>query len=666
MNLSLQQSKRLTKIFAQAQSAEQAKQLHKAEGLYLEMLKVAPGLPLARAHLAFIYSATNRKNEAIMQFNKILVQAPKHALTHFNLANVYYELAESNHAIRHFELAINNDPNLVDAYIHCGMAYRLASSLDKAEHYLHKALNIDKKNAKAFHVLGSIYQEQKDMPRALECFQSAAALMPQLAQYRISFAEALEAVGFDHEAGLEFHKACETSPDYADGFIGYGEYLFKHNRYDEALECFQRAHALTPRNLGILDCLGKTYLGMNNDTLALTKYKEALNKEPTRIASLAGMGQVFIETGNVNAGLAIADKLIEIDPSHPIGFTLKSKIRKSSVSDGLSEHLLKLYQQSSLSVESKIEVSFSLGKIYNDQENYTAAFKYYSEGNALKNASINYSKEADEAIFSTLIQFFNEDFFTQHQHLGTECTKPILIIGMPRSGTTLTEQIISSHPQVIGAGEVTFWDRASTALALKLNTDTLYPQCVAELNAQQAHDIANIYETTLRKITGPNTTPTHITDKMPHNFLHVGLIALLFPNVKIIHTKRNAIDTCLSIFFQHFNDAHPYAFNLENLGFHYQQYQRIMCHWHRVLPGRILDINYEDTIDAPEHWSRKLINHLGLEWDDACLAPHKLERSVKTASHWQVRQPIYKTSIQRWKKYEEFLGPLKAALEQIN
>jgi hypothetical protein len=172
-----------------------------------------------------------------------------------------------------------------------------------------------------------------------------------------------------------------------------------------------------------------------------------------------------------------------------------------------------------------------------------------------------------------------------------------------------------------------------------------------------------MYESTLRKIAGSDTNPKHITDKVPHNFLRLGLIALLFPNVKIIHTKRDPIDTCLSIFFQNFGAVHDYASDLSNLGFHYKQYQRIMRHWHEVLPGRILDVNYEDTIADPEFWSRTLIDHIGLEWDDACLAPHKLERTVKTASHWQVRQPIYKTSVQRWKNYEEFLQPLIEALK---
>lgn len=277
----------------------------------------------------------------------------------------------------------------------------------------------------------------------------------------------------------------------------------------------------------------------------------------------------------------------------------------------------------------------------------------------------NYSPELDEARFSKLIEIFNADFFKTHQHIGIQSKLPVIIVGMPRSGTILTEQIISSHPDVIGAGEVVFWSRAPNAMPLRLGTETPYPECVLKMSTESAIDIADIYESTLQKIkiVGQNTKPRHITDKFPHNILNIGLIASLFPNIKIIHTKRDSIDTCLSIFFQNFNNAHQYAFDSSNLGFHYRQYERIMRHWHEILPGRIMDINYEDTIVDPEFWSRKLISHIGLEWDDACLSPHKLERSVKTASHWQVRQPIYKTSVQRWKNYEQFLEPLISALK---
>ncbi len=279
-----------------------------------------------------------------------------------------------------------------------------------------------------------------------------------------------------------------------------------------------------------------------------------------------------------------------------------------------------------------------------------------------RNKNINFDKVAAETYFTKTIDTFNKNFIEMFRHNRVKSQEPIIIIGMPRSATTLTEQIIASHPKVLAAGEVDYWVNLAKALPIKFNLPQRYPECVMALEPQQVERIAESYLSTLHKITGQHANPLYITDKMPHNFLHLGLIATVFPNAKIIHTKRDPIDTCLSIYFQNFSDSHAYAFDLNNLGFYYKQYELLMEHWHTLFPGRILDLNYSDTIADPEYWTRKLISHLGLEWDDACLAPHKLERSVRTASHWQIRQPIYKSSVARWKNYEAYIQPLISVL----
>ena len=657
-----QQLKTINENFQQGQRALQAGAFSRAEKYFLDILKIGPTIIEAQNALAFVYVASKQHEKATAQLKTLLKSNPNHAQTHHNLANSLYEQKLYDDAINHYQTALKINPDLVDSHIHCGIAYRMLKNYDAAIACLHQSLNLDKANAKAFHVLGMIYVDIDDYPRALECLENATGLAPKHAEFRVSFANVLEKATLDYEAGIQFHQACETDPNYLDGFVLYGEFLLNHHRYNEALECVKRAEQLLPQDLDIFDQLGLTYLGLGDTDAALAKFNAALLKEPKRLSSLFGIGQVYQETGKLDAAIDIANHIIAIDENQPSGYLLKSRIKKSKQDDGLAENLLRFSERTDLGDTSKIDADFALGKIFDDQNNYAQAFKYYSLGNALKNKNLNYSAEADEERFSKLIEVFNADLFRERQNLGVENNLPIIIVGMPRSGTTLTEQIISSHPKVIGAGEVVFWGRAPTAMPLRLSTTTDYPECIREMTPEQAKDIATMYETTLSQIAGKNTKPQHITDKMPHNFLSLGLIALLFPNVKIIHTKRDPIDTCLSIFFQNFNNSHPYAFNLSNLGFHYKQYERIMHHWHEILPGRIMDINYEDTTANPEFWSRKLISHIELDWDDACLTPHKLERSVKTASHWQVRQPIYKTSVQRWKNYEQFLEPLKHAL----
>lgn len=662
--LTQQQLRNISAGFQQAQRAIQLGLFNQAEKYLSDILKIGPDIMEAQATLAFVYAASKQHAKAANQLKSILKANPNHAQTHHNLANSLYEQQLYAEAIKHYQEALNINPKLVDSHIHCGITYRMLKNYEAAIACLHRALDIDKANARAFHVLGMLYVDIEDYSRALHCLECATGLAPEQAEFRVSFARILEKANLDLEAGIEYHNACEINPNYLDGFILYGDFLSQHHRYDEALECILRARQLAPKNLDVIDQLGKVYLGMNDTDAALDKFHAALQIEPGRLSSLLGIGRVYQELGNSDKAIEICDKITETNKNLPHGYLLKARAKKSKPNDGLAEHLLKFSTQDNLDNEAQILTNFTLGKIYDDQNNFAEAFKYYAIGNTLKNKNLNYSPEADETKFSKLIEIFHTGTFKELQHLGVESKLPVIIVGMPRSGTTLTEQIISSHPEVIGAGEVIFWGRAPTAMPLRLGTETPFPECIREMDSKQAKDIAAMYESTLHKIAGSTTNPRHITDKMPHNFLYVGLIAMLFPNVKIIHTKRDPIDTCLSIFFQNFTDAHPYAFDLSNLGFHYKQYKRIMQHWHKVLPGRIMDINYEDTIADPEYWSRELISHIGLEWNDACLAPHKLERAVKTASHWQVRQPIYKTSVQRWKNYEQFLGPLIDALKE--
>lgn len=664
MKLLSQQQNLISTTFQKGQKAIHLGLFNQAEQHFLAVLKINPNIVEARTALAYIYTVTKQHAKASSELKLVLKVNPKHAQTQFNLANSLYEQHLYDAALQHYKTAFTLDPNFVDAHINCGIAHRMLKDYDAAIASLHQALNLDRKNARAFHVLGMVHVDIEDYDRALHYLESACGLAPQNADFRVSFASVLEKAFLDVEAGFEYHKACEIDANYLDAFSLYGSYLLKNHRHDEALECVKHAEQLAPTNLDVTEQLGLIYLGMSDTDAALEKFNGALLIEPKRLSALQGKARAYQELGDADKGFDVCDTIIAIDNNLPSGYLLKARMKKSKLDDGLTQNLLRILEQNGLNEEILQATHFALGKIYDDQNNYSEASKHYALANNIKNKSLNFSAKADEERVSKLKEVFNIDLFKNLQALGVDSKMPVIIVGMPRSGTTLTEQIISSHPDVIGAGEVVFWSRTPTAMPLRLATDTPYPDCVNELNTEQAKDIAAMYEATLYKIAGTDALPTYITDKMPHNFLYIGLIALLFPHVKIIHTMRNPIDTCLSIYFQNFNQGHPYASNLTNLGFHYKQYQRIMRHWHEVLPGRILDINYEDTISDPEFWSRKLIAHIGLEWDDACLAPHKLERSVKTASHWQVRQPIYKTSVQRWKNYEEFLGPLIEALKE--
>jgi tetratricopeptide (TPR) repeat protein len=655
------QTKTIEHAFIQGQQAIQMRLWDVAQNHFKSILAISPMHVPALAYLAFVFSSTQQHENAIKTLKTLLMTGQNLAQSHFNLGGEYFKLEQYEQAITHYQTCIKLNPNVIDAYIDCAICQRKLKQYELAERSLHQTLNKDKSNARALQNLGLTYADKEDFNRALNCLEDAVGLAPNEVEFRMSFANVLTKAGLFEEAEKQWFAACNINPNHSDCFVGFGEFLLDLNAFDEAQECFVRALNLSPKSLRVLDDMGENYRHMGNLEKSLACYDQSLTLEPGRLKSLSGKANVLLEHGKLAEVALLADTMVNRYPYEDAGYIIKARSKKSTVGDGIAESLLNFTKLENK--DSQAFIHFMLGKVFDDRNDYSNAFKHYAQGNAMRDSLLDYTQAEDLQRFDNIIEFYNETFFAKTRDIGCNSDFPVFIVGMPRSSTTLTEQIISSHPNVMAAGEVGFWNKAKDSMSRTLNVTTEYPQCVLDMEQVDSIKIASLYEGILKKITGKSTGILHITDKMPHNFLHIGLITTIFPNAKIIHTKRDPIDTCLSIFFQNFSDWHSYGFNLSNLGFHYRQYERLMAHWHKLLPGRILDINYEDTTANPELWSRRLIDYVGLEWSDACLAPHKLERSVKTASIWQVRQPIYKSSIERWRNYEEFLGPLIDALK---
>jgi tetratricopeptide (TPR) repeat protein len=299
--------------------------------------------------------------------------------------------------------------------------------------------------------------------------------------------------------------------------------------------------------------------------------------------------------------------------------------------------------------KNKAPLNIALGKIYEDLELYDEAFVYYEEANRLNLIDNYYINKSIDHI-DEIIHQFNSEFIKKLSGYASDTDIPVFILGIPRSGTTLTEQIISSHPSVRPAGELSFWQMPKIEVIKATSKDAW-------------QDIAEKYINFLKKVAHADSDTLRITDKMPHNFLNLGMIASIFPKAKLIHCKRYPIDNCWSIFSLPFNEYHGYAQNLEYLGKYYLAYLKLMSHWESLFPGRIMHIDYEKTVQDPEYWSRQLIEHIGLPWDKACLSPQQNKRNVNTLSQWQVRQPIYKTSVRRSDHFVKNLQPLRAIFE---
>jgi len=305
---------------------------------------------------------------------------------------------------------------------------------------------------------------------------------------------------------------------------------------------------------------------------------------------------------------------------------------------------------------------YALGKVNKDVGDYDEAFYAYKKGSDIKNKKINYNKKNNREKTDVIINTFTKTLIDELSTGGDQTELPVFIIGSPRSGTTLIEQIISSHRFVYGAGELTYIKDQLKHISVALGSGTGIPDGVTQLKQKDVFYYSKEYIEKIKNLCDQKNI-IKITDKMPSNYLFIGYILSILPNAKIIHCKRNPLDTCLSIYFQLFHSRHEYSFDLENLGNWYKDYLRLMKHWNELFGEKIMTVDYSDTVNNFEETVREILNYCGLEWDEQCIKFYETSREVKTASQWQVRQPIYKSSSDRWKKYDKHIGVLKELLD---
>ena len=304
----------------------------------------------------------------------------------------------------------------------------------------------------------------------------------------------------------------------------------------------------------------------------------------------------------------------------------------------------------------QMQVNFALGKAYADLGDHARSFRHWLQGNALKRRTLDYNEAATVDFFDRIRAVFTPELIAKATGQGDASRLPIFILGMPRSGTTLVEQILASHRQVFGAGEIKDLDTVVRSVRVDGVQEAPYPDFVTAFGSQQLRQFGAEY---VKRLRAYSATAERITNKMPSSFFYVGLIHLALPNARILHTRRNPIDTCVSCFSKLFTGAQNYSYELGELGRYYRKYDELMAHWRRVLPSdAMLDVPYEELVGDFEPWARRVIDFCGLPWDDACLAFHETKRPVRTASASQVRMPIFKSSVGRWVAYKDLLEPL--------
>jgi tetratricopeptide (TPR) repeat protein len=484
---------------------------------------------------------------------------------------------------------------------------------------------------------------------------------PDLAAAHSNLGAALRDQGHLQDAIASCREAIRLNPNIAEAHSTLGVALRELDKLDEAIAAQREAVRINPR-FAVAHCnLGGTLSEQSKLEEAVTAYRQAISLQPDYDIAYANLGQALTHLGKISEARTAFEHAIRLAP-HKIMYRrhLGDLIRFTSADPHL-KYLEKLTQNgAALAVENQIECHFALGKAYEDIGRYDLAFRHLLDGNALKRRQVSYAEAATLGFFDRVRAAFTSRLVEKFNRVGNPSTAPIFVIGMPRSGTTLIEQILASHPLVFGAGELKDFERAVKGILAAAGSAMEYPEAVAGMKGR---DFGALGATYVAQIGLLAPSAARIVNKMPHNYLFAGLIHLALPNASIIHAVRDPIDTCVACFSKLFADKMSYAYDLAELGRYYRGYQAVMSHWQRVLPpGRILEVKYEDVVADLEGQARRLVAHCGLEWAPRCVDFHQTSRPVRTASAVQVRQPIYNESVARWRRYGSSLRPLLAEL----
>src|SRR5580704_5700897 len=516
---------------------------------------------------------------------------------------------------------------------------------------LRDAALLQPSNAIIQHDLGLACLEVGRVPDAIAALQRAVAIDPRYTDAHFRLGIALEKLGDIGGALAAYDRATKLLPSLTEAWFRGGALVYTLGHVGEAIGCFRRAAATgATTNFGRLGKARALVIEDRNQE-AEQVLREMLVADPTNAMAYDLLGSALSELGRFEEARACFERTVAIAPLLAGSYYDLVRCRPVTNGDkGLLQTMQAALATPGLELGQRQRVHLAIGKAAEDLGDYALAMQHFDAADAVRRGAASFDSAAFSNLIDRLIAHCTSEFIARASELGSRDATPVLIIGMPRSGTTLVEQIVSMHPEVRAGGELNFWNqRGAEWQRAGVDEDGFLAKAAAD------------YLGMLRAIA---PTATHVTDKMPFNFLWAGLIHVGFPRSIIIHCRRAAIDTALSIHQTHFHPSMPFPNGGAQLVAYFRDYQRLIDHWRSVLPAdRFIDVDYEDLTRAPEPVIRRIIAVCGLAWHDACLRPESNPRAVKTPSKWQTRQPIYRTSVERWRRYEPWLGPLRALVD---
>jgi len=506
-----------------------------------------------------------------------------------------------------------------------------------------------------FNILGACYKALGQLENASKMFKNAFTLQPNYSEAYFNHGVVLKDMGELILASESYKNAIVLMPNYPDAHNNLGNIFRALGRLEEAIESYEWAIAYKPEFAEAHNNLGIVQSDMGQLGLSLKSYDKAISINPDYIDALFNLAITNKQLGNKTLSKKILEKVLKLNPDYVPAHRNLSEVKHYKKNDLQIIKMEQLISKKNLPQIDLIGLSLALSKVYEDLGDYEQQFKFLKKGNDQRKKELNYSFDLSLKLHLSIKELFKSPLpsIKKSSHSSLKF-RPIFIVGMPRSGTSLVEQIVSSHSKVHGAGELEYFSAI------------LSPIFTKEIDVITEKDILSIRDQYLSKISSLKFTQGVVTDKMPANFRYIGLILSAFPEAKIIHLKRDARATCWSIYKYYFDSlGSGFSFNQDDLAKYYGLYSEIMAFWHELFPNKVYDISYENLTTNQEEETRKLLEYCDLDWDENCLNFHENTRAVKTASALQVREKMYQGSSDAWKKYEAYLQPLIKGLKSF-
>lgn len=641
-------------------------QLEPAAQSCLAALSLDPRYAGAANNLGLVLLAQSKVQEAIAWYRNAIRFDPRFAMACNNLASALLQSGDVPQAIVSFRQALSIDPGFAEAHSDLGQLLLESHQLQEALAHCREAVQLRPDLAGAQNNLGNVLRGMGQLPAAKACYSEALRLNPASAVACNNLGEALQEEGALGEAISWYRRALQLDSRAARFHSNLAAALAEQERYDGALASCEAALKLDPNDAKAHLCIGWVLHERAQFSQAAEEMRQAIRLRPGFVAAHCALGSMLEELGDFKAAEASFREALRLVPDHAGALGQLATLLRNRLPQAEQELMQRLLAESDVLPGKAATLHFGLAQVLDAEGKYAQAAAHLEKGNALRKAGrerqgMSYDPKEHTQLVDGLIAAFSPEFFGRTRAFGLESERLVFIVGLPRSSTTLTEQILASHAQVFGAGELSLLREDFEALPEVLASQAAPVACVGQLTRDSAQKLSRRH---LNQLLTLNASAPRVADKMPDNYLYLGLAAVLFPRARFIHCRRDLRDVAVSCWMTNFGQIR-WANDFEHIATRFHEYKRIMAYWRKVLPVPMMEVDYEETVADLEGVARKLVSWVGLEWDPACLTFHQISRPVGTASLAQVRQPINTRSVQRWKHYEKELAPLFERLRPL-